>query len=146
MKPTTTGQQTAQRPTLGALQSRSQAGLQQGQPRRHPYAHAAFSTSWHSSSLRGNPVLKGSCTNAHRACPRRGSLVISAVFERFTERAIKSVMLAQQEAKMFASSQVQCFCVGTRVPSADGARLTRKLSPIRAIALLNSKSRALQRL
>ena len=37
----------------------------------------------------------------------RARLRISAVFERFTERAIKSVMLSQQEAKLFSSPQVR---------------------------------------
>jgi ATP-dependent Clp protease ATP-binding subunit ClpC len=32
--------------------------------------------------------------------------VITAVFEKFTERAIKAVMLAQQEAKTLAATEV----------------------------------------
>jgi hypothetical protein len=37
----------------------------------------------------------------------RARLRISAVFERFTESSIKSVMLAQQESKLFGSPQVR---------------------------------------
>ena len=37
----------------------------------------------------------------------RARLRVNAVFERFTERAIKSVMLSQQEAKLFSSPQVR---------------------------------------
>ena len=37
----------------------------------------------------------------------RGRLRIRAVFERFTESSIKSVMLAQQESKLFGSPQVR---------------------------------------
>jgi hypothetical protein len=36
----------------------------------------------------------------------RGSLQVVAVFERYTERAIKAVMLAQQEAKLLGSLEV----------------------------------------
>lgn len=36
----------------------------------------------------------------------RGRLQIVAVFERYTERAIKAVMLAQQEAKLLGSLEV----------------------------------------
>lgn len=42
-----------------------------------------------------------------RKCLKRGrSLVVSAVFERFTERAIKSVMFAQKEAKALGKGEV----------------------------------------
>jgi hypothetical protein len=36
----------------------------------------------------------------------RGALVVTAVFEKFTERAIKAVMLAQQEAKALRRPEV----------------------------------------
>lgn len=39
----------------------------------------------------------------------RGRLQIVAVFERYTERAIKAVMLAQQEAKLLGSMEVPAF-------------------------------------
>ncbi len=37
----------------------------------------------------------------------RRSLVIHAVFERFTESSIRAVMLSQQEAKLFHSPQAR---------------------------------------
>jgi ATP-dependent Clp protease ATP-binding subunit ClpC len=45
-------------------------------------------------------VVKG------RKCLKRGrSLVVAAVFERFTEREIKSVMFAQREAKALGKGE-----------------------------------------
>ena len=41
------------------------------------------------------------------AAPGRRALHVAAVFERFTERAIKGVMLAQQEAKALGASEVR---------------------------------------
>ena len=52
--------------------------------------------------------LQGGAAPAPGARPagRRG-LHVAAVFERFTERAIKGVMLAQQEAKALGSHEVR---------------------------------------
>lgn len=43
---------------------------------------------------------------------RRRTVTVKAVFEKFSERSIKSVMIAQQEAKNFGASEVRWrgFC------------------------------------
>jgi hypothetical protein len=40
----------------------------------------------------------------------RGKLTVNAVFEKFTERSIKSVMIAQQEAKNMGAGEVLAIC------------------------------------
>lgn len=47
-------------------------------------------------------------TSSASSSATRRSLVVKAVFERFTERAIKAVMLSQTEAKNLGSSEVRC--------------------------------------
>ncbi len=49
----------------------------------------------------------GRSTRALAPPAGRRALHVAAVFERFTERAIKGVMLAQQEAKALGSSEVR---------------------------------------
>jgi hypothetical protein len=44
----------------------------------------------------------------------RGVLHVSALFEKYTERAIKAVMLAQQEAKSLGSPEVRTRLFGTQ--------------------------------
>lgn len=44
-----------------------------------------------------------------RRASRARSVTVRAVFERFTERAIKSIMLAQQEAKKLGCVQVSAL-------------------------------------
>jgi ATP-dependent Clp protease ATP-binding subunit ClpC len=54
-------------------------------------------------------VFRRSSDFAFRFLPfsqARGALVVTAVFEKFTERAIKAVMLAQQEAKALKRPEV----------------------------------------
>ena len=75
-------------------------------------------TRW--ARLLGHHARQGDATSAPIA---RRSLVIQAVFERFTELSIKAVMLSQQEAKLFHSPQVRLLCVllnrpwSTRLPA-----------------------------
>ena len=70
---------------------------------------------------------KASMTSSSSAASRRRSspsLVVKAVFERFTERAIKAVMLSQTEAKTLGSSEVRRYCFfweGKRVQGNSGA-------------------------
>lgn len=45
-------------------------------------------------------------SSASRAGVGRRALVISAVFERFTERSIKTVLLAQQECRSLGTPEV----------------------------------------
>lgn len=71
-----------------------------------PSEHASWKGLSQSSILSGNPVLGGACSYAASSRPRRGSVRVTAVFERFTERSIKAVLLAQKEARMFGSAQV----------------------------------------
>lgn len=66
----------------------------------------------HYSGLRTLPISSESRLRVGRAFAlncrtrRRGVLQVVAVFERYTERAIKAVMLAQQEAKLLGSAEV----------------------------------------
>ena len=70
-------------------------------PRRAPaLAHAS------ARSLPGAPARWSPPSAPGRARPSRGSLTVVAVFERFTERAIKAVMLSQAEAKAVAAAEV----------------------------------------
>lgn len=62
-------------------------------------------------SLRSCPVqasYKSSCPGFRRAPASRSrrKLTVNAVFEKFTERSIKSVMIAQQEAKNMGAGEV----------------------------------------
>lgn len=101
------GQLSTHRSAFGRLPAPfASAGRAAGSQATSASEHAPFKSLLQSSSLRGNPVLGGSYRHAANASPRRAPVRVNAVFERFTERAIKSVMLAQQEAKMFASAQV----------------------------------------
>ena len=59
------------------------------------------------SALRAGRAPVKSTSSASR---RPSSLVVKAVFERFTERAIKAVMLSQTEAKNLGSSEVRDLC------------------------------------
>lgn len=94
-----------------------------------PSEHASLKCLLKSSVLSGTPVLGGHCSYAASGGPRRGSVRVTAVFERFTERSIKAVLLAQKEARMFGSAQVSF--PSTRMPSADVARSGGKLARVR---------------
>jgi len=60
---------------------------------------------------RGAPATTSSAPRRRSSPP--SSLVVRAVFERFTERAIKAVMLSQTEAKTLGSSDVRSvLCLG----------------------------------
>jgi len=54
----------------------------------------------------GGPVLRASRSLPVQHANRRRGVQTKAVFERFTERAIKSVMLAQSEARMAGKTEV----------------------------------------
>ena len=59
------------------------------------------------AALRAGRALTSSSSATRRPS---SSLVVKAVFERFTERAIKAVMLSQTEAKNLGSSEVRDLC------------------------------------
>ena len=52
-----------------------------------------------SSAFFGNSLAVSATTNPRRG--RNGRVVTKAMFERFTEKAIKVVMLAQEEVRVF---------------------------------------------
>jgi hypothetical protein len=64
---------------------------------------------------------------------RRGVVAVTAVFERFTERSIKAVMMAQQEAKLMGASEVR---QGRLKPDADTAAQKTWGSPAAAVPAL----------
>ena len=68
--------------------------------------------------LSGHHQRRGNATSASPNSHR--SLVIYAVFERFTETSIKAVMLSQQEAKLFYSPSVRLHANCKIVPRVLG--------------------------
>ena len=56
--------------------------------------------------LRGLGMRRTALMSRRASQPAARRLQVNAVFERFTERAIKAVMLAQQEAKGFSAPEV----------------------------------------
>ncbi|KAJ7560098.1 hypothetical protein O6H91_04G113400 [Diphasiastrum complanatum] len=75
-------------------------------PRQVPFSEsfqAAVSSGMQSKGGNGAEGLQGYGFDKSSGCPRP---VVTAVFERFTERAIKSIMLAQREAKALGKREV----------------------------------------
>ena len=69
-------------------------------------AAASALTARRSQTAAGGAVRCAAAPRGGAYGARVGRLRVSAVFERFTERAIKAVMLAQQEAKAQGRSEV----------------------------------------
>lgn len=67
--------------------------------RTNPLRSNATSSVKKASAFFGNSLAVSATTNPRRG--RNGRVVTKAMFERFTEKAIKVVMLAQEEVRVF---------------------------------------------
>lgn len=48
---------------------------------------------------------------------RKRTVVVQALFEKFTERSIKAIMIAQAEARNFGAHEVSLHCAGDQASS-----------------------------